>query len=485
MSHSFFVRRLSLLLMVLLFGCLCCVSAQTEEAAEAPTLSISSSELRLMVKKSDKLTATLTGTTARIKWTTSDTKVAIVSSNGTVTARGSGEATITATVTTKDGTVLTADCAVTVWQPVTTVKVSPTRLSLGRGITSEPISFSIQPETSDCQTVIWTSSDESVATVDAEGRVTGVGLGTATITAIADEDREKQRSASVAVTIVQPVEEIRLSADTLRVDVQKSAKLTAEVLPESAAVKTIVWTSSDTSVATVKNGTVVGVSGGTCEIIAAASDGSASHAICTVTVIQPVKALQFASSNAMVSRGKSISLRIITTPEDASDASLTWESSDESIATVDASGTVTGVNTGTATISVTANDGYGAKAKVKVTVGPTNPLKIAAVSCKNNDLYIDFKNVTSGSVIIGCSVVVICYDDNGDVISTGEYDCSIPALLNGKTHRAGKTVTCTVPDLTDSKSFEVGISSVTFKGNSVTLIDEADRVMTRYKTRRK
>ena len=485
MSHSFFVRRLSLLLMVLLFAFLCCIPAMAEDASEVPTLTLSCTELRLMVKKSDKLAATLTGTTARVKWSTSDAKVAIVSSNGTVTARGSGETTITATVTTKDGTVLTADCAVTVWQPVTTVKVSPTKLSLGRGITSEPISFSIQPETSDCQTVIWTSSDESVATVDEDGRVTGVGLGTATITATADEDREKLRSASVTVKIVQPVEEIRLSTDTLRVDVQTSAKLTAEVLPESAAVKTIVWTSTDPTVATVKNGKVVGVSGGTCEIIAAASDGSASHAICTVTVIQPVKTLQFASSNAMVSKGKTISLRVITTPYNASDTSLTWESSDEAIATVDQNGVVTGINTGTATISVSANDGYGAGAKVKVTVGPANPLKLANVSCKNNDLYLDFKNVTSGSVIIGCSVVVICYDDNGDAISTDEYECTFPSLQSGKTYRAGKTVTCTVPDLTDSKSFEVGISSVTYKGNSVTLIDEADRVMTRYKTRKK
>ena len=197
---------------------------------------------------------------------------------GKVTAVKEGTATITAKAGEK-----TATCAVTVEKKVIAVEsvtIDKTTLTLVEGETAT-LTATVAPENATDKTVTWTSSDAAVATVDAEGKVTAVKEGTATITAKAGE-----KTATCQVTVnkkVVVVETVTLSLSSAQILVSEILRLTATVKPDNASDKTVTWTSSTPSVATVSDaGVVSGVAPGTTTIKAVSGSASAQ---CVVTVI--------------------------------------------------------------------------------------------------------------------------------------------------------------------------------------------------------
>lgn len=150
-------------------------------------------------------------------------------------------------------------------------------------------------------------------------------------------------------------------------------KLTATVSPDNATNKTVSWISSNPSVATVdQTGNVTAVAAGNAIITATTADGSKT-AQCPITVTaanaNPVSVteLNLDKNSAKVELGKSITIGAKVLPENATNKNVTWSSSDKNIATVDASGKVTGVKEGTVTITATTQDGNISK-ECKVTV---------------------------------------------------------------------------------------------------------------------
>ncbi len=179
-----------------------------DQAAIDRQYEISAGTLTLTEGGTVTVTATVepsNATDTGVVWTSSDESVATVDSYGRVTAVGIGTATIT--VTTVDGA-YTASCSVTVTArkpeddpdrvPVTGVTVSPGSLTLTEGGTGS-ITATVSPATATYPGVVWSSSDGSVATVDASGNVTAVGTGTATITATTVDG---DLTASCAITVV-------------------------------------------------------------------------------------------------------------------------------------------------------------------------------------------------------------------------------------------------------------------------------------------
>ncbi len=137
-----------------------------------------------------------------------------------------------------------------------------------------------------------------------------------------------------------------------------TATLTATVSPDTATDKTVTWTSSDTSVATVADGVVIPVAAGTATITATAGGKTAT---CTVTVEPATVAVTGVSLNktsiVLLTNGQNTeTLTATVKPDDATDKTVTWTSSDESVATVDQNGKVTAIATGTATITAKAGD---------------------------------------------------------------------------------------------------------------------------------
>jgi len=236
-----------------------------------------------------QLTATVTVNPATadqtVTWTSSNSNVASVSATGLVTAVAQGSATITATSNldnTKSGT-----CAVTVNAPAAPVPV--TAIALNKATTtiaigsSETLSINYTPTDANTgKAVNWTSSNQSVATVDNTGKVTGIAAGTATITAISTTDNTITASCTVTVQAI-PVTGVTMAPTTANVQVNGTTTLTATVQPTNATNKTVNWSTSDANIATVNNnGVVTGVAAGSATITATA-DGNKT-AICTVTV---------------------------------------------------------------------------------------------------------------------------------------------------------------------------------------------------------
>lgn len=146
----------------------------------------------------------------------------------------------------------------------------------------------------------------------------------------------------------------------------RSEKLNAIVVPSDA---NLIWVSSNTSVATVSSdGTVTANGNGTATITVSATDGSGKNAKCTVTVTTPVSSITLNKATLSLFVGNEATLSVTILPNNATDKSYTWSSSDSSIASVDNNGKVTARANGNATIKATANDGSGVFASCSVIV---------------------------------------------------------------------------------------------------------------------
>ena len=127
--------------------------------------------------------------------------------------------------------------------------------------------------------------------------------------------------------------------------------------PSDATDKTVSWKSSNTSVATVdQNGKVTAVNAGSAVITVTTNDGSKT-ATCKVTVVIPVTSVSLNKTELTIEKGKSETLTATVSPSDATNKAVTWQSSNNSIATVDQNGKVTAKELGNVTITVTTKDG--------------------------------------------------------------------------------------------------------------------------------
>lgn len=160
---------------------------------------------------------------------------------------------------------------------------------------------------------------------------------------------------------------VALDKKVATINVGKTVTVKATVTPANADNKTLVWTSSNTKIATVSNGVVKGVKAGRVIITAKTTDDSNISATCTVTVKQPVTRISL-SKKATMYTGKKLTLKAKVNPANASNKALTWKSSNTKIAKVASNGVVTGVKAGTVKITATAKDGSRKSATCTVTV---------------------------------------------------------------------------------------------------------------------
>ena len=248
--------------------------------------------------------------------------------------------------------------------PVTDVKLNKNNITLTVG-GIETLTATVEPTNATNKTVMWSSSNDSVAMVDSNGNVTGIGRGFATITAKATDGNV---SATCNVEVKQLVTDINLT--DMQINVGETKQVQSKVLPENANEKALKWESIDPSIATVdsQTGEVTGISKGTATIIATATDGSNVSATCEVEVKQQVIGITLDKTELSLYTGRSETLTATVKPDNANDKSLIWSSDNEDVATVDQNGNVKAISRGEAVITATAADGQGAKAECKVTV---------------------------------------------------------------------------------------------------------------------
>ncbi len=317
-----------------------------------------------------------------ITWTSSDTGVVSITSAGVATAVSAGMVTVRAMA---DG-VSSSPVTITVVEPpppppmVATVTVSPTDPLIEEGQTQQ---FEAMAMTDDGMAIpdamiTWMSSDDGVATIDADGLATGVSAGEATITATADGV-----SGTTMLTVTEPppppppiVATVSVTPPMASTEEGGMQQFEAMAMTEEGMVIPDVeftWMSSDESVATIDaGGLATGVSAGEVTITAMADGipGTASLTVmepppmvATVTVTPPI---------AEIEEGQTHQFFAIAADADGmliQGAPITWTSSDENVATVSSTGLATGVGPGEATITATS-DGESGEATLTVTEAP-------------------------------------------------------------------------------------------------------------------
>ena len=273
---------------------------------------------------------------------------------------------------------------------VNSVTVAPAFVTLEPNDTQQlTATVDATPSSAD-KTVTWSSSDSDVATVSTTGVVTAVAPGSATITATSNLDNTKSGSCTVTVTApAAPVEVESISMKSATtIAIGSSETLTVTYNPADANTGiALTWKSDDETIATVDaNGKVTGVAAGKTTVTATTANGKSASCEVTVQAVA-VTGVSLDKTAATVKIGSTVTLKATVTPADATNKKLTWTTSDASVASVN-NGVVAGIKKGTATITVTTEDG-GFKAECTVTVQEGDPLPQTDLTIHEPGVYED------------------------------------------------------------------------------------------------
>ena len=451
-----------------------------EVAQDVYGIKLDKTQLTFNVGDTYRLTATVNPDDAYDKtmvWTSSNPAVVSVESNNNtyenlLTAVGSGSATIF--VETNDGGFM-AYCNVRVLQPVTGMTLSNTEMTVRKG-TEFYLNATVTPDTADDKTIVWSTSDPTIATVSDEGKVITVGVGQCIITAT---NPASKVAASCTVNVLEPL--TGLSLNTYYQNMVKGTKfvLLPIVEPSTASNKNVVFWSSDTDIATVdEKGVITAVKGGVCEIVVTTEEGSFSQK-CVISVKEYVTSITLSDEKRYLNYGSSYTLTATVEPESASDKGIIWTSSDESILTVNQFGTVTGVGYGTAVVTATAADGSGVSAScIFQVIRPVTNIKLSQskVTMYVGDVYHLVATVEPADASVkklewtsSDPTVAKVYDD-GDVEAVGVGRCKVYA-----TSTDGNNV---VAECTIIVKQIVSATSVTINSHEILMLTGKVRTLT-------
>ncbi|MDO4194417.1 MAG: leucine-rich repeat protein, partial [Erysipelotrichaceae bacterium] len=290
----------------------------------------------------------------RVTWTSSDSSIATVDSNGVVTGVSVG--TVTITVTAEDGG-FSASKTMTVINPVTGITMTTTELRVAVGDTGK-IQASVVPENAGNKTILWSSDNESIASVNDEGIVTGTAAGTAVITAKTEDGGYTAQCTVTVYTVHAEGITVDEEASPSEIEFGSASAVVITFEPLNTTNKGLTWKSSDTSVATVdENGVVTAVGEGHVTITATSDDGGFTASKEIEIIYHHVESIAFAEETVELPEEAVRQLQVLFTPENASNKAVTYSSDHEEIVTVDSEGRITGVKEGNAVITAVTEDG--------------------------------------------------------------------------------------------------------------------------------
>ena len=353
---------------------------------------------------------------ATLTWSSDNADVATVDQTGLVKAVADGTANIKAKVGT-----LEATYAITVQEVKLNSIAIKDATTIHRGGT-ETLEVTYDPEnTTDDKTVVWESSDPTVANVDGSGTVTAVGIGSAKITA-----KVGNHTDVCVVTVDAPLESIDVQ-DALELVKNQTAVINYELVPSDTTDKApVTFTSSDPTVATVdENGKVTALKAGTTVITLKGANDVTAEVTVTVTEI-PIDTVSLDKESAVIEKGQTTELTAVVGPETTTDEnkSIKWSSSDPSVVTVSPeqtnSGdkvTVTATDKG-GTATITAEAWNGTKAECVITV----PVHIENVTLPQ-DVTLNRGRTTV--LDVGCNP-----EENDDTITSVEWRSDAPEVAD-------------------------------------------------------
>lgn len=359
-------------------------------------VSLNKTTLTMTDKSIVKLSATVepTGATQKdVKWKSNNSSIASVDDNGNVIANSPGTAIIT--VTTEDGA-KTATCHVTVNKlSVTSIKILDCPITMNLNDT-KTLEWVVYPINATDTSVTWSSSDDTIVTVDLNGKLASKGKeGFAKITATSNDNNLiiETCQVSVAKPIIN-VTGVTLDNNSLTLFVGDARQLTGTVAPDDATNKNINWITNKPDVATVdSNGKVTAVAVGEAIITAKTEDGEKTDT-CNVTVNKPtiqVSEFNINPTSKTLEKGDKYIIAFTILPNDATNQTINWNSSNSSVVSVSDSGEIEGLSTSTEPITITGTttDGSNISAKLMVTVTEANvPVTGFKISPSNKTMAI-------------------------------------------------------------------------------------------------
>ncbi len=454
---------------------------------EIESLRLDLTQITIASGKSRKLTATIAPVNAsnkKVTWTSDNDAIATVNQEGTVTAVSEGTATITVTTDAKnsENQPFVSTCTVTVDDSfvlkVGEIILSPTSINVGQGETAQ-VSALVLPTEADNKNLDWTSRDESIATVDANGLISGVALGTTTITATANDG--SGISESVPLTVLNPAfiqfdDDSKYltgsfeSGTSMEISCSYSAgggttvsddgikfwlreitpNFGAVVIDYTSIVASVAGSSSGTATSTISLEGVTpteSLPDGNFYFLYLTFDNSAGErldkGIFPINITPgsqiDVVTVLINPKTAALNVGSTLSFTTGVIPANATDKSLTWSSDNIAVATVDASGVVTGVSPGNAKITVksVSNPSATNAADIEVLV----PLVSITLEPQNIELKVDeSKEITVNYTPENATYKELIWSSDNTGIATVDEAGKVTALSEGKAMIAATSV---------------------------------------------
>lgn len=479
MKKSNFFKKVCMALLAITLVATSIETSGMNVQAATKKVTLSTTKQTINVGKTFKLSVkSVTGLKSKkVVFSTSNAKVATVSTSKAATSctiKGISKGKVTITAKSTVSSKVIAKCTVTVNQLVTSFSLNQTAYALasGKSVTLKATGF--LPSNANSKAVTWKSSNTSIATVSSSGKVTAKKAGKVKITATTKDGSKK--SASCTITVVKDskklvkVSSVSMTPASATINVGASTKLSASVAPSKATMKTLFWTSSNSSIATVdQKGNVKAVKAGSVTITATAQDGSKKKATCAVTVVVPVAGISLNSSSLELKEGNSAALTATIAPADATDKTVTWESSNTAVATV-ANGTVTAVAAGTAAITAKASNGMAVSCAVTVTSAYT-PVASVSLNMTTNKVVKSSTFQLMATIAPGEATnktVTFTSSDESKVtvdattgLVTAVKASAVPVVITA-TAADGKTATCTVNVTGEENAFAETASAYVF-----------------------
>lgn len=344
---------------------------------------------------------------AEIVYTTGKSSVATISADGLVTAIGKGRTEITASLMRNGKRVGQNKATVNVLRAVNKVTLNTGKLSVydpdDPAVVSqlrEPTELRVlvmpagstavltatcTPEDASNKKTAFTTTDAGVAKVQGTN-LRAVQRGECDL--IISSVQNPEVTERLRVLVIQPVKSIQIDAGGRKVAAGSTLQLTAACLPNNASIQGVTWTSKTPKIASVdENGLVTGLARGSASIAATAKDGSNTTQTVQIQVTQPVTSISVTTPEVLVTTGRTATAKALARPADATDKTLTWSSSDPSIATVRGNGQVTGVRAGTCTLIATSNSNPEVYATATVVVSQL----VTAITNVNDPAELSFR----------------------------------------------------------------------------------------------
>ena len=397
-------------------------------------------------------------TNNKLEWASSDPSVATVDDSGLVTLLKAGITIITVKPQYNTTPPVMAQCIITVEQSSEGIALDQSSITLEAGQTRS-LSYILTPDNATTE-VTWTSLDSSVATVSDRGVIKAVKAGS-TFVSVTSSDGY---SATCKVTVTQQATGIKVSTENLSLGVGDSFTMGVTITPEDSTDTTVTWTTQDAKIAKVtSDGKITGVAVGSTVILAKIKNGEVAYV--NVTVRDKVKSVVLDEEKKTILVGKSFQLTANVTPANATNTKVSWQSSDEKVATVSEKGKVTGVKGGNAMIVCTTEDG-GYTAHCLVTVEE----KVSGVTLDKESYKMKVnQTVTLNATVASqeASVKAVKWTTSNKKIATVNQSGKVTAKKAGTciitataTDGTGESASCKIKVIKNVSSLKINLSYV-------------------------